>query len=84
MIIFGLMGGDFVFSFLTTIIDAKYYIGSKAANFFINLLLFLPILITVLILLIKKKKRHCIAGGFIYFFGGILIWIEKFVYFIYL
>ena len=84
MFIFGLMGGDFVFCFLTTIIDAKYYIGNKAANFFINLFLFLPLLITVIILLIIKRKKQCIAGGFIYLIGGIIIWISKIFYFIYL
>lgn len=82
MIIFCLMGGDFVFCFISTIIDTKHYTGSKAGNFFINLLSFVPLLVTVVLLLLMKRKKQCIAAGFTYLIGGITFWVLKIIYFI--
>jgi len=78
------MGGDFIFCFITTIIDVRYFEGNKALNFLINILSFVPLLIIVLILLIFKRKKQCIAGGLLYLIGGGIIWLSKIIYFIYL
>ena len=76
------MGGDFLFCFITTIIEARYYIDNKAGNFFLNLFIFAPLLICVVVLLLIKRKKQCIAAGLIYLIGGLLIWIYKLIYFI--
>ena len=76
------MGGDFVFCFISTIIDTKHYTGSKAGNFFVNLLSFVPLLVTVVLLLLMKRKKQCIAAGFTYLIGGITFWVLKIIYFI--
>ena len=78
------MGADFIFCFITTIIDVRYFEGNKALNFLINFLSFFPLLIIVLILLIIKRKKQCIAGGLLYLIGGGIIWLSKIIYFIYL
>ena len=84
MYIFGLMGGDFIFWFFTTIIDVKYYEGNKTGYFFMHFLSFIPLFIAVIILLLIKRKKQCIAGGLLYLIGGIIIWFSKLIYFIYL
>lgn len=78
------MGGDFIFNFITIIIDVKYYKGIRALHFIINLLLLIPLLISVVVLLLIKRKKQCIIGGFLYLIGGILVWLSKIFYFIYL
>ena len=78
------MGGDFFFCFLTTIIDAANYKGSKFGNFIINFLLFAPVIITSIYLLLKKRKKQFIAAGFTYLIGGSLLWVYKMIFFVYL
>ena len=78
------MGADFFFCFLTTIIDAANYKGSKFGNFIINFLLFAPIMITSIYLLTKKRKKQFIAAGFTYLIGGSLFWVYKMIFFVYL
>ena len=78
------MGVDFIFNFITIIIDVKYYKGIRALHFIINLLLLIPLLISALVLLLNKRKKQCIIGGFLYLIGGILVWFSKIFYFIYL
>ena len=78
------MGGDFIFCFITTIIDVRYFEGNKALNFLINILSFVSFFIFVLILLIFKRKKQCIGGGLLYLIGGGIIWLSKIIYFIYL
>ena len=82
--IFFLMGGDFFFCFLTTIIDAANYKGSKFGNFIINFLLFAPVIIASIYLLLKKRKKQFIAAGFTYLIGGSLLWVYKMIFFVYL
>ena len=82
--IFFLMGGDFFFCFLTTIIDASNYKGSKFGNFIINFLLFAPVIIASIYLLLKKRKKQFIAAGFTYLIGGSLLWVYKMIFFVYL
>ncbi len=84
MYIFCLVGGDFIFSFITIIIDVKYYKGIRALHFIINLLLFTPLLISVVVLLLIKRRKQCIIGGFLYLIVGILVWLSRIIYFIYL
>jgi len=83
-VIFFLMGGDFFFCFLTTIIDAANYKGSKFGNFIINFLLFAPVIIASIYLLLKKRKKQFIAAGFTYLIGGSLLWVYKMIFFVYL
>jgi len=83
-VIFFLMGGDLFFCFLTTIIDAANYKGSKFGNFIINFLLFAPVIITSIYLLLKKRKKQFIAAGFTYLIGGSLLWVYKMIFFVYL
>jgi hypothetical protein len=78
------MGADFSFCFLTTIIDMSFYLGSKILFFLINLIIFAPLIIATVVLLLKKRKKQCITAGFLYLIGGVLIWLIKLIYFIYL
>ena len=78
------MGGDGFFSFLTTIIDASNYKLSKFGNFIINFLLFAPLIAITVFLLLKKRKKYVIGAGFLYLIGGVLLWLYKIIYFIYL
>ena len=78
------MGGDFLFGLITTIIDVSNYLGSKFGNFIFNILLFVPLIVSTVVLLYWKRKKQCIAAGFIYLIGGVLIWLFKIIYFIYL
>ena len=78
------MGGDFFFCFITIIIDAANYNGSKFGNFILNLFLCAPIIGTSIYLLFKKRKKHVIAGGFLYLIGGVILWLYKMVFFVYL
>ena len=79
-----MIGGDFIFCFISTIIDVKYYTGSKVLIFFINLLCFIPLQISVIILLLMKRKKQCVIGGLLYLIGGILVWLSRLFYFVYL
>ena len=40
--------------------------------------------VSVVILLYLKRKKYCIAGGFLYLIGGIIVWLYKMIFFIYL
>ena len=82
--IISLIGGDFIFCFISTIIDVKYYTGSKVLNFFINILCFVPLQISVAVLLLMKRKKPCIIGGLLYLIGGIIVWLSKLSYSVYL
>ena len=82
IIIFSLIGGDFLFCFITTILDVKEYKENKAGIFFLNFFIFVPLLVSVIILLLMKRKKQCIAAGIIYAVGGLLIWFYKLIYFI--
>ena len=84
LVIFFLMGTDFVFCFLTTLIDAINYTGNKFVNFLINFLIFAPLIAGTVFLLLKKRKKFCIAAGFLYLIGGALLWLYKIIFFIYL
>ena len=77
------MGGDFIFCFITAILDSAYS-NSPFSNFIINFLIFAPLLVGIGVLLYWKRKKQCIAGGFLYLIGGIVIWLYKLSYFIYL
>ena len=78
------MGGDFVFCFTSTVIDVSNYLGSKFGNFMFNILIFIPLIAGTIVLLLWKRKNQCIAAGFLYLIGGVLIWLFKIIYFIYL
>ena len=78
------MGGDFVFCFTSTVIDVSNYLGSKFGNFMFNILIFVPLIAGTIVLLLWKRKKQCIAAGFLYLIGGVLIWLFKIIYFIYL
>ena len=82
IIIFSLIGGDFLFCFITTILDVKEYKENKAGFFFLNFFIFVPLLVSIVILLLIKRKKQCIAAGIIYAVGGLLIWFYKLIYFI--
>ncbi len=80
--VYGIIGGDFLFCFIATIIDVKYYTGTKALNFFINFFSFVPLQIAVILLLIKQRKKKHIIGGYLYLIGGSILWLAKVIYFI--
>ena len=80
--VYGIIGGDFLFCFIATIIDVKYYTGTKALNFFINFFSFMPLQIAVILLLIKQRKKKHIIGGYLYLIGGSILWLAKVIYFI--
>jgi hypothetical protein len=77
------MGIDFILCFITTILDSAYS-NTSFSDFIINFLLFFPMHVAIVILLYLKRKKYCIAGGFLYFIGGIIIWLYKMIFFIYL
>ena len=62
----------------------SFYLGSKFLFLLINLIIFVPLIVATVILLLKKRKKQCIAAGLIYLIGGVLIWLLKIIYFIYL
>ena len=78
------MGGDGFFGLITTIIDASNYNGNKFINFIINFLIFAPLIGITLFLLLKKRKKYVIGAGFLYLIGGVLLWLYKIIFFIYL
>jgi len=77
------MGIDFIFCFIATILDSVYS-NTPFSDFIINFLLFFPMQVTVVVLLYLKRKKYCIAGGFTYLIGGIIFWLYKMIFFIYL
>lgn len=82
--IFVLIGADFTFCLITTIVDASFKLRSQFLYFFINFLIFTPLIATTVVLLLYKRKKQCIAAGFLYIIVGIIIWLYKIIYFIYL
>ena len=77
------MGIDFILCFITTILDSAYS-NTSFSDFIINFLIFFPMQVSVVILLYLKRKKYCIAGGFLYLIGGIIVWLYKMIFFIYL
>ena len=77
------MGIDFILCFITTILDSAYS-NTSFSDFIINFLIFFPMHVSVVILLYLKRKKYCIAGGFLYLIGGIIVWLYKMIFFIYL
>lgn len=77
------MGIDFIFCFIAAILDSAYSY-SGFSEFIINFILFFPMQVGVAILLYLKRRKYCIAGGFLYLIGGIIIWLYKMIFFIYL
>lgn len=77
------MGIDFILCFITTILDSAYS-NTAFSDFIINFLLFFPMQVAIVILLYLKRKKYCIAAGFLYLIGGIIIWLYKMIFFIYL
>jgi len=77
------MGIDFIFCFIAAILDSAYS-SSPFPDFIINFLLFFPMQVIVVVLLYLKRKKYCIAGGFTYLIGGIIVWLYKMIFFIYL
>jgi len=77
------MGIDFIFCFIATILDSAYS-STPFPDFIINFLLFFPMQVAVVVLLYLKRKKYCIAGGFLYLIGGIIVWLYKMIFFIYL
>ena len=77
------MGLDFVICFITAILDSAYS-NTPFSDFIINFLFFFPMQVSVVILLYLKRKKYCIAGGFIYLIGGIIVWLYKMIFFIYI
>ena len=77
------MGIDFIFCFIATILDSAYS-STPFPDFIINFLLFFPMQVAVVVLLYLKRKKYCIAGGFTYLIGGIIVWLYKMIFFIYL
>jgi len=75
---------DFILCLSTNIIDTKFYTGNKFRKFFINLLIYAPLITTIIILLIVKRKKQCIIAGFLYLICGIIIWMYKIIFLIYL
>ena len=82
--IFSLILGDFIFCFTTTVIDTKYYKGNKFLKFFINFIIFSPLIVATIILLLIKRKKPCIIAGFLYLIGGSILWLYKIAFLIYL
>jgi hypothetical protein len=78
------MLGDFLLSFSSNLIDTKFYMGNKFVNFCINLSVYAPLIIATIVLLVIKRKKPCVIAGFLYLIGGIIIWMYKIVYLIYL
>ena len=64
--------------------EMSFYTGNKFIYFLINFSLFGPLIITTVILLFWKRKKQCIAGGFLYLIGGLIVWLLKVGYYIYL
>ena len=79
-----LMGGDLFFCFITIIIDAASYKGSKFINFILNLFPFVGVIAPSIYLLLKKRKKQFITSGFLYLIGGGLLWVYKMIFFVYL
>jgi len=77
------MGIDFILCLITTILDSAYS-NTAFSDFIINFLLFFPMQVAIVILLYLKRKKYCIAAGFLYLIGGIIIWLYKMIFFIYL
>ena len=77
------MGIDFILCFIATILDSAYS-NTSFSDFIINFLIFFPMHVSVVILLYLKRKKYCIAGGFLYLIGGIIVWLYKMIFFIYL
>lgn len=77
------MGIDFILCFIATILDSAYS-NTSFSDFIINFLIFFPMQVSVVILLYLKRKKYCIAGGFLYLIGGIIVWLYKMIFFIYL
>ena len=77
------MGIDFILCLITTILDSAYS-NTSFKDFIINFLIFFPMHVSTVILLYLKRKKYCIAGGFIYLIGGIIVWLYKMIFFIYL
>ena len=77
------MGIDFILCFIATILDSAYS-NTSFLDFIINFLIFFPMHVSVVILLYLKRKKYCIAGGFLYLIGGIIVWLYKMIFFIYL
>ena len=77
------MGIDFFLCFITAILDSAYS-NTSFSDFIINFLIFFPMHVSVVILLYLKRKKYCIAGGFLYLIGGIIVWLYKMIFFIYL
>ena len=77
------MGIDFILCLITTILDSAYS-NTSFKDFIINFLIFFPMHVSVVILLYLKRKKYCIAGGFLYLIGGIIVWLYKMIFFIYL
>ena len=77
------MGIDFILCLITTILDSAYS-NTSFSDFIINFLIFFPMHVSVVILLYLKRKKYCIAGGFLYLIGGIIVWLYKMIFFIYL
>ena len=78
------MGGDFFVCFISIIIDAANYNGSKFGNFILNLFFIAPIIGISIYLLLKKRKKQFLIAGFLYLIGGGLLWVYKMVFFVYL
>ena len=77
------MGIDFFLCFIATILDSAYS-NTSFSDFIINFLIFFPMQVSVVILLYLKRKKYCIAGGFLYLIGGIIVWLYKMIFFIYI
>ena len=83
-IIFILIGLDFLFCLIVTIIDTSNYKGNKILFFILNFVVFASLIGVTIFLLLKKRKKQVIAAGFLYLIGGVIIWLYKIIYFIYL
>ena len=78
------MLGDFIFCFITTVLDTAYYKRNKFLKFFINFIIFFPLISATIFLLLIKRKKQSIIAGFLYLIGGAIIWLYKIVFLIYI
>ena len=62
----------------------NYYLRNKVSKFVINFLILAPLIAGTVVLALWKRKKQCIAAGILYLVGGVIVWLYKIIYFIYL